>query len=85
MHDALRGRVAVDHDVRLPQRVPGVPLRVQQRVEAPFARLRGQREVGLRIAAPACARDGGELGEAVGVVLAHVHHHVEREVQAVAH
>ena len=84
VHDALRGGVAVDRHVGCPQRMPGILVRVQQRVEALRARLHGQRKIGLRVAAPAFARDGDELGEAVATVLPHVHHHVQRESQAVA-
>ena len=52
---------------------------VEQRVEACAARLRGQRKIGLRIAAPVLARGGNEFAKSIGFIFLYFHVQIQGE------
>ena len=80
MHGALHLGIAVDHDVGLPQLVPGGLVFGEQRGEALLARGLGQRHVVAGVAAPVLPRRGDVLGEDVGLALLHPGGEVERQL-----
>ena len=80
MHGALHVRIAVDHDVGFPQRVPGGLVFGEQRGEALLARSTGQRHIVAGVAAPVLPRRGDVLGEDVGPALLHRGGEVERQL-----
>src|SRR5579875_822943 len=79
-HALWKSDIVVDHDVGLPQRVPGSDVARQQLVEARAARLGRERKIGLRVAAPVLPRHRDVFGEGVTRALAHVGDDVQRQL-----
>ena len=50
---------------------------LEQGIESGFARLRRERQIGLRVASPVLARGGNKLREGIGLVLLDFYIHIQ--------
>ncbi len=73
VHRELRPGVPLDENIGVPQLLPGSAVFRQQTFKSCTARRFRQLEVGARVPAPTLAREGHELAERVGLVLAHLY------------
>jgi len=69
MHRPLHLRIAVDHDVRLPQLVPGLAMLVEQLVEPGLPCGPGERQSVFGPAAPVLSSYGYVFGKGIRLAL----------------